>query len=66
MAAANRHTYTCTCAMQSRLCGARSGLPQLCNLITEIILMNVHNMTILAKFCHVKLNKKVSIYMEDM
>ena len=38
----------------------------LCNLITEMILMNVHNMTILAKVCHVKLNKKVSIYMEGM
>ena len=36
----------------------------LCNLITEIILMSVHNMAILAKVCHVKLNKKVSIYME--
>ena len=28
--------------------------------------MYVHNMTILAKVCHVKLNKKVSIYMEGM
>ena len=28
--------------------------------------MNVHNMTILAKVCHVKLNRKVSIYMEGM
>ena len=36
------------------------------NFITEIILMNVHNISILAKVCHVKLNKKVSIYMEGM
>ena len=36
------------------------------NLITEIILMNVHNMTTLAKVSNVKLNKKVSIYMEGM
>ena len=28
--------------------------------------MNVHNMTILAKVCHVKLKKKVSIYKEGM
>ena len=28
--------------------------------------MNVHNMTILAKVCHVKFNGKVSIYMEGM
>ena len=36
------------------------------HLNTEIILINVHNMTILAKVCHVKLNKKESIYMEGM
>ena len=29
--------------------------------MTEIILMNVHNMTILAKVCHVKLNNKVHV-----
>ena len=46
--------------------GKLRNAPLLCNLITEIILMNVQNMTIPAKVCHVKLNKKVSIDMEGM
>ena len=59
--AANRQTY-----IHTHVCNAVTLMWGSLRLTPIIILMNVQNMTIHVKVCHVKLNKKVSIYMEGM